>query len=157
MIQIDGMDAVRARLRQITQRMQRPEPYLRAAGVAISRSIAQNFLAQGRPTAWPRRVSDAQGRPKYTDPATHPILRKSGRMANAAVSTNNRGESVSRLTRKSNRDHYYDQGLTVPYAMYHQSEEPREKLARRPFLLFQIHDVSGRIAQARLFFWRGRL
>lgn len=153
---IDGLDNFFNRLAEIRNRCENPEFLLKYGQQLISRSLAQNFLHEGRPHPWAPRVSDAHGRFKYPDKATHPILRKTGRLANATVSTNHSGESISRIS-ISPQESTLEQGTYVPYGKYHQSEEgPRTRLARRIFLLFQPEDISNFSARARAWLWWGQ-
>ena len=151
-VTLEGMDSVLRRVAVIAAHAARPQPALKAAQRILGASIARNFAQAGRPDRWPRRVSNAAGQFIRPDTQTHPLLRKSGRMAAAASSTNHGGDSISRITiaREASQ---LEQGLTVPYAIYHQSDAPRRRLPRRPFLLLHAEDATAIREAARLFLW----
>ena len=151
---VEGMEQIDQRIQQIHDRIADPTKLLQYGQRLLSKSIAQNFLQGGRPVSWPPRVSDVQGRLRRLDKQTHPLLRKTGRLANSAVSTNNGGESVSRIVIGAPQSSL-SQGTTVEYAVYHNSAEPRNRLPRRAFLLFQPEDLSTFIAYARIWYWWG--
>lgn len=145
-----GLQSVIDRYEGIADRTANPESILIHARRTISKSIARNFSAAGRPDPWPRRVSNAAGQFRYPDTQTHPLLNKTSRMVAAAVSQTDGGESVARLER-----HSLAFGLSVPYAIYHVSLAPRTKIPRRNFMLFQPEDIAVIIGYTRGFAWWG--
>jgi phage gpG-like protein len=151
---VDGIDAYTTRLNGIIDRAESPAPLMEFVQRTTSRSIARTFAAEGRPQSWARRVSDAHGRYTRPDLLTHPVLNKTSRMVAAAVSTSNSGESISLITLRPARS-VMDHGLSTPYAVYHVSDQPRKKLARRNFLLWQVEDLSTIAAFARVYIWWG--
>ncbi len=76
----------------------------------------------------------------------YPLLVRTGRLANSLLGPNNPG-SVSSITHLS-----LTFGTSVPYGIYHQSDEPRSKIPLRKFLFvgpeapsFATSDQMGRL------------
>jgi phage gpG-like protein len=72
----------------------------------------------------------------------YPILKASGRLETSLTQPG--GENILRFPNATT----LEWGTSVPYGIYHQSESPRKKMPRRPFLL---------VTDARLLQWRNIL
>lgn len=108
----------------------------------LRRSLAKNFAIYGRPEKWqPLRPGTVRARRRrglgHNVGGDRAILRDTDRLRLSLVSPPGAGrDQISRIG-----DHEVVRGTSVPYAGFHQSDEPRHRLPRRAFLLLQEEDM----------------
>jgi len=121
----------------MAQRAEHPRAAFEDAAQVLSDSASRTFDAEGRPR-WTPRVDN--------DP--HPILNLTGNLSDATEDTQHGGGSIVRID-----DTSLEFGTDVEYGKYHQSDAPRTRLPRRPFLMFQPEDIGTLIGLFRAFLW----
>ena len=134
-ITITGLVDTQAHLDEMIRRMEDMSDPFESIRGEISKSIGESFMQEGRPAHWAARVSDAQGHFRHPDKLTHPILRKTRRLFQAAIGASS--EFFFRTWYGINTSilHY---GVTVPYAKATHFGDGH--VAARPFLHVQETD-----------------
>lgn len=133
-VQIERQKELNSYLTKAAKRLKDLRPALEKSGIAMERSIALNFQAEGRPARWAplapwtQWVRDAKGYGRE-----HPILRQTNTLASSI--TSNIIDSGSAV----------ETGTNISYAKLLQeggTNSAGKHVPARPFVLFQPDDIT---------------